>query len=451
MIAALILAAAAQEGPYDAHLRNVYLERRQAFLSAWESAEEPRRELVRETFRARRAQGVPAVYQLPAQLMTELGRVLDGDVLTTRDLSWEDRFAIALDLLVLPGAFTAGEGGRGDEIIVRVLPAMTRSFEPLPEQVLLRLIWVGPGGQEIPARQEPVHRAAFRMPGFEMYLRAPASMPGSWSLVAEIELEGRTGRGHPVPVDCVRDLFGRADRLAGGPPGDPYEAAAHEALRRHLQRGIRDGMAPSIEELLSGALLPPLFSLDQDWGGGATLCLDAGPSEPREVVLLAVPPLEEPDWVFSGGAADTWIHLAAERRARVYTSSLPIKDSGGPDILGALAGLRSVHPGLPLTLVVRGSAVGRLALARLGKSDAVPFDRVVVHTVISPLVTPRRQFEVPTLVLTPLAEPAPLMRLAGDGPALFRRSLADPPLVVDRSLGSIVEQWLRTLDGQQDR
>lgn len=451
MIAALILAAAAQDGPYDAHLRNLYLERRQAFLAAWESAEEPRRELVRETFHARRTQGVPAVYQLPAQLMTELGRVLDGDVQAARDLSWEDRFAIALDLLVLPGAFTAGEGGRGDEIIVRVLPAMTRSFEPLPEQVLLRLVWVGPQGQEIPARQEPVHRAAFRMPGFEMYLRAPASMPGSWSLVPEIELEGRTGRGHPVPVDCVRDLFGRADQLAGSPPGDPYEAAAHEALRRHLHHGIRDGMAPPIEGLLDGALLPPLLSLDLDWGAGATLCLDVGPGQPREVVLLVMPTLEEPDWAFAGSAADTWIHLAAERRARVYTSSLPIRDPSGPDILGVLAGLRSTHPGLPLTLVVRGSSVGRLSLACAGRSEGVLFDRVVVHTVISPQATPRRQFEVPTLVLTPLAEPAPLLRLAGAGPALFRHSLADPPLVVDQSLGLIVEQWLQALDSLQDR
>ena len=132
MIAALLLALAPQD-PYDVHLRNVHLERRQAFLGAWEAAAEPRRELVREAFRARRSQGVPAVYQVSAQHLTEYTRVLEGAVDAAHELSWEQRFACSLDLHVLPGAFTAGASGRGDEVIVRVLPAMSRLFEPLPD------------------------------------------------------------------------------------------------------------------------------------------------------------------------------------------------------------------------------------------------------------------------------------------------------------------------------
>jgi hypothetical protein len=451
MFAALILALAVQDDPYGAHLRNVYLERREAFLTAWEGADEPRRALVREVFQSRRNQGVPALYQLSAQLLTELVRVLDGEVSAVHELSWADRFACTLDLLVLPGAFSASEGGRGDEIIVRVLPAMTRLFEPLPEEVLLRLVWIGPDGQEIPARQEPVHRAAFRMPGFEMYLRAPSSKPGRWWLAPEIEHEGVTGRGFPVPVDCVRDLFGRADRLETTVPTDPHAAAAQAALWRHLRHGVRDGMAPPIDDLLDGALLPPLLGLDAGWAGAETLRLRAGPQEPREIVLVVAPALEDADWVFTGTTLEGWIELAVSRRARVYVTALPIQDGRGVDVLGVLAGLRILYPDLPLTLVVRGPSVGRLALARMGKSEPVPFDRVVVHTVLSPKAKPRCQFDVPTLLLTPLAETRPLTRVPDDGPPLFWRQLLDPPLVIDQRLAKEIEAWLETLDELDER
>jgi len=445
MIAALLLALAPQD-PYDVHLRNVHLERHQALLAAWEVAAEPRRALVRDAFRARRSRGVPAVYQVSAQHLTELTRVLEGAADAINELSWEQRFACSLDLHVLPGAFTAGAGGRGDEVIVRVLPAMTRLFEPLPEEVLLRLVWVGPDGQEIPARQEPVHRHAFRMPGFEMYLRAPGSSPGRWHLVPEVEREGRIGRGFPVPVDCVRDLFGRADRRLAAPAEDPSHAAAHEALTRRLHGGFRNRMAPPIGALLDGALLPPLLSEGAEWAGAETLRLDAGPQQPRELVLVVAPALEEPDWVFAGAALEAWVDLAVGRHAWVFTTALPIRDPTGADVLGVLEGLRAALPDVPLTLVVRGPSVGRLSLALLGKRGALPFDRVVVNTVLPESAAPQRQFEAPTLLVAPLSEDAPLERVPGDGPPLHWLKRADPPLVVAPALGAHVRGWLDALD-----
>lgn len=445
MIAALLLALAPQD-PYDVHLRNVHLERREAFLAAWEAAPEPRRALVREAFRTRRTQGVPAVYQVSAQYLTEQSRVLAGAADAAHELSWEERFACSLDLHVLPGAFTAGAAGRGDEVIVRVLPAMSRLFAPLPEELLLRLVWVGPDGQEIPARQEPVHRLAFRMPGFEMYLRAPGSAPGRWYLVPEIEHEGRTGRGFPVPVDCLRDLFGRANRRLGSTPTDPHDAAACEALTRRLHRGFRDGMAPSVGELLDGALLPPLLGEAAAWAGGETLRLDAGPQQPREVVLVVAPALEEPDWVFAGEALGAWVDLAVERRAWVFSTALPIRDPAGADVLGVLEGLRVAFPDLPLTLVVRGPSVGRLSLAVLGRKDSLPFDRVVVNTVLPASAEAQRQFEVPTLLVGPLSEDAPLQRVPCEGPSLHWLRRADPPLVVAPDLALHVRAWLDALE-----
>ncbi len=447
MFAALLLALLPQdEAALDAHLRNVHLERREAFLEAWDTADEARRELIRKLFRSRRGTGVPATYQVSSQFLTENRRVLEGAVDASHELSWSERFACSLDLLVLPGAFGAGDQGRGNEVIVRVLPVTTRLFEPIPEQVALRLVWVGPDGQEIPARQEPVHRSAFRMPGFEMYLRAPASRPGRWSLAPEIERDGEVGRGTLVPVDCIQDLFGRVDRLALESAPDPRAAAARAALARHLEHGLRDGMAPTIGELLDGAHLPPLLNVGEEWAGGRTLVLDGGPEDLRHVMLVVAPALEEPDWVFGGPALEAWTLFATRTRSRVYSTALPIRNPAGPDVLALLAGLERIHPDLPITLLVRGPAVGRLALAMSGRTEALPFDRVVVNTVPSPKARSRKLFDVPTLLLTPLFEARPLEQVEVDGPSLFVLRTPDPPLVVDRVMPLHLEAWMSALD-----
>ena len=55
MLTALLLSLVPQDlAALDAHLRNVHLERREAFLEAWEAADEPRRDLVRAQFQTRR-------------------------------------------------------------------------------------------------------------------------------------------------------------------------------------------------------------------------------------------------------------------------------------------------------------------------------------------------------------------------------------------------------------
>lgn len=445
--AALLLSLVPQHDELlDAQLRNVHLERREAFLAAWDQASEARRAFVRDAFQARRSRGVPSVYQVSAQFLTEQQLVLDGLVDAAADLSWETRMACSLDLLVLPGAFPAGDGGRANEVIVRVLPATTSMLYPLPEEIDLRLVWVGPQGQEIPARKEPIHKTAFRMPGFEMYLRAPASKPGRWYLVPEVERAGQVGRGQPVPVDCVLDLLGRFDRLNGTLGLDEVQIAARSSLERHLRHGVRDRMAPNTGQLLDGALLAPLATVGDDWAGGRTLRLNLGPAEPKEIVLVVGPRLEDPDWVFCQQAGEAWAAFANKRDAWIFSTVLPMRDPRGADVIGLLNGLRGEFPELPITLLVRGSEVGRLALTGRNQAGPPPFTRVVLNTVISKNATPQRAFDVPTLLLTPLSDANTLEPILTDGASFHWMKLVDPPLVVDRELAHRLDRWLTTLE-----
>ena len=205
-------------------------------------------------------------------------------------------------------------------------------------------------------------------------------------------------------------------------------------------------MSPPIDALLDGALLPPLLAEAAPWAGDETLRLDAGPQQPRELVLVVAPALEEPDWIVAGDALQAWVDLAVQRRAWVFTTALPIRDPADADVLGVLAGLREAFPDLPLTLVVRGPSVGRLSLAMMGMKDALPFDRVVVNTVLPASAKPQRQFAVPTLLVAPLSEDGPLEVVPGDGPPLHWLRRADPPLVVAPALGAHVRAWLDALD-----
>ena len=242
VLAAPCFGASSQANPYqDAHLRNLYVERRLALEKAWAEAGEEDRERVCASARANKTGGQPALYAASAQILTDARFMLAGDEKAVSELSIQSRVACSLDLMVLPGAFGAVDRDRGDALIVRVLPAYTRLYQrALPEQIQLTMIWVSPDGKETRARTEPVHRSALVLPGFEMYFHAPPSKPGTWSLIPEVEWDGVKGRGVPVPIEGVRALFDRYDQLVKQAGPGESERAILASLERILLHGGRD-------------------------------------------------------------------------------------------------------------------------------------------------------------------------------------------------------------------
>jgi len=444
----LLLALTPLQDPalLELHVRNAFLERRLAFEAAWDRASEEGRERVRALFRERlKNAGVPAAHQVSSQFLTDLPALLDGRVDNLGKLGMAQRLANSLDILVLPGAFGAGSSGRGDEIIVRVLPLTTTVLRGLPETVDLRLVWLGPEGEEISARSEPVHRAAFAMPGFEMYLRAPSSPPAVWRMVPQVEVGEVHARGFPVPVDCVKDLFPRFDRLAGDPQAEG--SARLVALERKLFYGVRDRLTPSISALLDGEALTAPAPVAEEWGGGETVALPLPAESLRELVLVVAPHLEDAAWSLAGDGGEAWRDYADRRGAWIVATSHPVRNPGGADVLGVLAGLRAAHPDLPSTLVIGGSNVARLSLALRAAKGPPPVDRLLLHVVLRGDGGPRRLFELPTLLVEPLDEPAPREVVPGEGAHLSWVRLADPPLLTGRVLAGELGAWL---DARED-
>jgi len=454
--AALSILTAAPQDPeqLEHHLRNVFLERRLALEEAWEDAPEDRREAVRGLFKDISRMGVLAVYAGSAAVFTEARCLLASSVDRVADLPLAQRIAASLDLVVLPGAFSAGEGG--EEVIARVLPAHTETLRALiPKQVEISLVWTGPDGVEVRARTEPVHSAALAMPGFEMYFRTPPSKPGLWSLVPEVRIRDASGehvgRGVGVPVYCVANLFDRYDRLRGVEPEGEPALAARKALERTLLTGLRDATLPPIPELLSAAEGEGLFRprpVLEAWGGGRTFSLATPDGEVRAEIVIVTPALQDPEWSLIGLQADAWRAFAERRKVRIWVTGLPVNGRGAPDLFALLAARRAEIQGVPLTLVVRAPAFTRLQMALLQRPDeAPPFDRLVLDTVLLGQRAPRRMVPVPTLVFEPLEKDASIESIPQEsGPSLYHQLRADPPQLAERDLPDAVARWWDLLD-----
>ena len=443
----------------ERHLRNVFLERRLALEEAWEDAPEDRREAVRGLFRDLTRMGVPAVYTTSAAVLTDARALLQSSAGKVTDLPLAQRIAASLDLIVLPGAFSAGEGG--EEVIARVLPAHTQTLRNLiPRVVEIGLVWIGPDGSEVRARTEPVHKAALVMPGFEMYFRTPPSKPGRWQLVPEVRIRDasgeRVGRGVGVSVHCVAHLFDRYDRLRGALAQGEPAAAARLALERALLTGLRDAMVPAIPRLLSVAegsaaegdgLLRPRPVPDA-WGAGQTYCLAACDGDVRGEIVIVAPALQDPEWALIGPQASRWRALAADREVRIWVTGLRPDGRGAPDLFALLAARRAELEGLPLTLVLRAPAFTRLRMALLKRQgEPLPFDRLVLNTVLLGQRVPRRLLSVPTLVFEPLERDGSLTNIPQEsGPSLYLRLRADPPQLAERDLPDTIAEWWDLLE-----
>lgn len=448
--------ATAQQNPYqDAHLRNLYVERRLALEKAWAEAGEEDRERVRASARANKTGGQPALYAASAQVLTDARFMLEGGEKAVSELSLQSRVACSLDLMVLPGAFGAVDRDRGDALIVRVLPAYTRLYQrALPEQIQLTMIWVSPDGQETRARSEPVHRDALVLPGFEMYFHAPPSKPGTWKLIPEVEWGGVTGRGVPVSVEGVRALFDRYDRLVSQAGSGESQRAILASLERILMHGGRDAGDPSVEKLLEGEAPARAHRSVHSWAGEGT-CYQLDPVEgtsARGVVVVVSPVLHEAGWALVGDEGKGWRELAMAAAQRVILTELSPSQGSGPDVFDLLARLRREHPGLPLTLVLHGSGLGRLQLSLMQSEGQPPFDRLVVDSVlwgapVRPLV------DVPMLCVCPLEEKAAGLQRStvsvNDGApplSLYEIRSVDLPVISGARLPGWIGQWFELLD-----
>ena len=446
VLLALGQSALAQE-PYEAHLRNLYVERRLMLEEHWAGADTEQQDRIQQALRASAGRSQPALYAASAQQLTELCVLFETGGADFAAIPLQRRVACSLDLLVLPGAFNAMQGERGDAMIVRVLPAYTRLFKRyLPKELHLSLYWIGPEGQELRARTESVHRDALVLPGFEMYIHAPASKPGEWHLVPVVEWERTAGRGVPVPVECVRAPFKRFDALSGSEARDPRGQDVLQRLSRILQHGVRDAFDPGVEELLQGApeFLPPepLFK-----GQSHTFIAGEKHAAPQHVILVVVPVLHEAEWSMAGAEALGWEALSRKLEGLVVLTDLPISSSQSEDALGLLQELGDLHPGIPRTLVLHGSGFGRLRLAAAKTKARLPFERLVVDTVLHGGPADLES-AVDTLVISPMeAETTGLREVPqASGSSLYEARTLAPPVIAAAQIPDLLGSWMELLE-----
>lgn len=172
------------EFSHEAVVKN---ERMDTFFRAWDTASEERRDAAADVLASLRSSGAPSEWWPDPGSIEVATRVLGGEsaelLLAENEAAILAVQAASLDLRVQPGLFESRATGRGQSLVVRVAP-LFELREALA--VHLRLIWIGPDGQEQIARDEVVGKSAFKAPGFDMYIRAPLSADACWTLVAEL-------------------------------------------------------------------------------------------------------------------------------------------------------------------------------------------------------------------------------------------------------------------------
>jgi len=385
----------------EAHLRAVRAERGELLREALAQARPGEEQLAR----------LRAAWRTPgtsAGTFPSLGAMMDA----VRELRGDapgplQRLADSLDLQPVAGAFSAS-AERGPVLRVRVYP-----LYPIDAagDFHLSLYWVAPDGTETRARRESVAESALAQPGFEMFVRAPASEPGLWHLIPEVERDGSSARGVPVPVPCLE-----------GPLEVPETPTLHQEeqwLRIEwqllLERGLRsargvDAAKRDLDVFARGELdLSPLWDGAGEFPSGwMTSAPDA-----RRVLLLVCPTQEAPGAVFR--ASDPWGQVL--RRPDSVGISTIVRVGGEPSLESVVERTRAVYPELPIVLVVRGDGAARLSVEYLAR-PAPAVEAVVVG-----------------------GSPVDLERHWGDGPWLVVGNGADA-WSTDGDLPGRVADWL---------
>lgn len=389
MIAALALFAglaplAPQELPlagYDPqglHAEAVLAERTRLFLDAWIQADDVERARARGLLASLRRSGAPASAPPSLPALTRAWRSLEGPQGEAGNAAVAGLAALAdaLDLRAVPGFFAAREQGLGEVVTV----AVRRLWAvPTPARLVVTLWWLPPAGAEgaveLRARSEPATAQAFEGAGFEMFVRPPASAPGTWSLVAELEQEGVRVRGVPVPVECLPDppaAIGLAREVLDDPRALRAVAQGLLACARSGAR-LPAGLLPSQGTALLQARMrarpgmqpQPIALAFRGKDGREHWAWAWLPAEPPCAVLLLLAPQHEPaEAVFQGELGRLWRAAAHDLSALVLSAHLPragVSAEDAPQVLERLrAAAEELVGKLPLVLVSRGDALDAL-------------------------------------------------------------------------------------------
>ena len=440
------------------HLRCVRGERTLAFLEAWQAAGQGRRDLVLDLLEGGRRprSGLLAPPALP--LLDRARRVLLGEVEAASAEAGADEVAArlveSLDLRVVPGLFAARREGLGEAMTVHVEPLYPADARC---DLHLSLHWISPDGERIRARTEPVAASAFRQP-FAMYIRPPASEPGTWRLVAEGQREDSVARGLPVAVECVREPAGRMEALreqVGERAGE--ERVLLEALEELRGAGLRTFVAstPARQlQMLEGAPdrsgVPR--SLPGAWQGSDGIArilwrLDPEPAARTERILLCLVPSHQPaDLLLGGVLGRAWREAASRGGWTVLTGHLP-RNRGGEAPLARLQRVlgeddRYREARADLVCVASGTAVAELQLQMIGVAEP-PFGRVVLSA-LTATSTPARFFDgLPRLLVAPVGDPAWRVWAEGRAPQGYSWMEGQKVLVLNElSLPDYLLEWL---------
>lgn len=403
-------------GANERHGENLRLERRLAWMDEWFTASSEARADALGIWKVMLGRGSQAAASPTSVLVGRLIRVLVHGETAARAGRSEFVVADNIDLRVVPGVFASRSEGIGEALVVNVKPLDKLTDEPgMPESVDLCLVWVGPAGQELVARSEPIGRKAFVLDGFEMYVRPPISAPGFWRLVPEVRVGAHVARGLGVPVECVERLqeryaaFQARQREKGST--DAYEGA----LIERVEHGVRDLTLPSVDALLDGrtgelrnqmvARAKPHANANWTTRGADAWVLDPPDSAhaPAELLVSICSPRETPAWLFAGEAGRLWQEYGEQVSARIV--SLDFEAAGQPGLLWELlASERAAHPDARLCLVARASSLFGLGFELQDEGKSALIDRLVY---ISPIVrehAPSMHVRMPWLFLEPLGE-----------------------------------------------
>ena len=401
---------------HDAVVKN---ERVDTFFRLWDTASEERRAAAADVLASLRSPGAPSEWWPDPGSIEVATRVLTGEpselLLGENDAATLAVQAASLDLRVQPGLFTGSATGRGQSLVVRVVPL----FELRAAlDVHLRLIWIDADGREQVARDEVVEKSAFTDPGFDMYIRAPLSADACWTLVAELrptmgtsleQLQDEEGgtkrksalflrplRSHGVAVPSLRDaarVFTSLASTGGGelaPELDSFQGLL--AMRRQSR------ILASVQGLTSeGLRLSPHGGLSfasfwQQVTQGVIPAVQLPP--PTERVFLRASPSTD-----AFGAVESGIVMQAWSRLGAVVDVVPSAGGVEPVIGSSCSSLKDLEGGPQETiLVLRGDALMACQLEAL-RSPLQGFDRLVI---VANSWRPTPLFpQVPTLFLTP--------------------------------------------------
>ena len=382
------LRAQAERAQLEAlHLANLRIEQEDAFFRAWDRASAAEREAVAALIEELQPDAGPdtagPLWGTLAVATAVLGGAESDALLSEEPAAVLALQALALDLRAQPGVFPVNDADDPEaRISVHVAPTFALSAA---RSATARLLWVAPDGTERVAREEFVESPFFLGDGFFMYVRAPRSAPGLWSLVLELDDGVRPAvRSAAVPVPCVANL------TPGFAPADVLRTSGLRVL---------GGLDRTAREWITA------------WALGQTLAAPVTERRKGALVLAATDGVW-PAPLFAGIRGARW--RAAFRESAFdpeFYGALPggqveLDGSFEPsaDSVGAVLGRLPKGAGdvAPRVLVLRGSAVLGYQLERL-QAAAVPgsgeLDALVV--VVREWRPTVNLPQVPTLVLTP--------------------------------------------------